>query len=115
MVRLLLILTLFCNTAYASGELAFVPSYSLNNEKVGYKFSLNVYEHVTNNWHINPYLQYEKVYNSHNQLYGKLDFNKHLNNFVILGAGTSHLTWGDNKNNKYTNTDVHVNIIIKLW
>lgn len=115
MVRQVLILTLLSSSVLAGGEVALVPSYSLNNEKIGYKFSLNVYEDLGKGFHINPYAQYEQVYDSHNQFYGKLDLNKHLNNKLIVGGGASHLLWENNKNSTYQNTDVHVNVIIKLW
>lgn len=115
MVKQVLILMLLSNSALASGELALVPSYSLNNEKIGHKFSLNIYENIGKGFYINPYAQYEHVFDSHNQFYGKLDLNKHLTDKLIIGGGVSHLLWENNKNSTYQNSDVHVNVIIKLW
>lgn len=112
MVRLLLMF-LITEALFAEGSVSVSPKYNVDNEKVGYKINLSVYENIVDNWYINPFIEYENKVNDESQIYGKLDINNHINEKIKIGTGTA-ITKRDNKNDEY-DIDIHLNFTYKLW
>lgn len=106
--KLILIISLFSSTAYASGEFGISPGRDSDGNG-NLKYYFNVYENIGGDYYINPYYQYDNDFNL-KQHFFKVDLNKHINDKIIIGVGVSNTD-----NNYFNRRDIRANFIMKLW
>lgn len=107
LLKWLLIINFMSIFAYGSAEVGLTPSLDTSGRKTN-KFYMNTYDKITQNYYLNLYLEYEEN-PQYGQIYQKVDFNKHINDFVI-GVGFSNT-----KNGFFNKEEIRANFILKLW